>query len=128
MSEELKPCPFCGEYPDKSCVIGEYNESGLYIRLQCPNADKECLACGPWVLYLGDSTDEEDMFKQASEAWNTRHDPGELPEWLKEAIENEILGNIVIGSKYNGTRYAVHDSKIKALQWVLSLLKPEENK
>lgn len=96
MTDESIPCPFCGS----TDIETFYNKTGV--------DHLTCQYCGA-----------------TAKDWNTRHESGELPEWLKEAIENEILGNIVIGSKYNGTRYAVHDSKIKALQWVLSLRKPE---
>ena len=56
MSEELKPCPFCG----KSWLAAEkisYSADGFAYRVEC-----ECTARGAWA-----ETEE-----QAIEAWNTR--------------------------------------------------------
>jgi len=65
---------------------------------------------------------------EAIAAWNSRSEPignpDELPEWLKDAIENEILGHIALMKSNNGVRYVINESKVKALEWVLSLHKP----
>ena len=72
------PCPWCGAVPGIDDVIGEYNEGGLCIRLRCPNGDQECMAEGPWTIYLGESLSPEDLFKEAVIPWNTRHESGKL--------------------------------------------------
>ena len=57
MSEELKPCPFCG---GKGCQES-YEENGWIIFYV------ECESCGA-------STSSGSEFDEAIEKWNTRYD------------------------------------------------------
>ena len=54
MSEELKPCPFCGK-SDLDSVYSDENSAAYWI---------ECITCG-FVLIEGDKI-------QADKAWNKR--------------------------------------------------------
>lgn len=56
MSEELKPCPFCGGEPE---LISEYNGEPVLVHKIC------CTNCGVWLDWHGC---KEDVI----EAWNTR--------------------------------------------------------
>lgn len=103
--DELKPCPFCG------CneIIGNQ-----YI-----NRDmQDCYA-----IYCSncDATIRGYTESEVIEAWNTRHDPDELPEWVKEAIEKafEETGYLYRDIDDDGSLYAM------LRQEILTLRKPE---
>ena len=64
MTEQLKPCPFCGsqpivETPDLS------NEGGGWTRIFCVN-----MRCSTTVDLI--NSDERDHLAKAINAWNTR--------------------------------------------------------
>ena len=94
MSEELKPCPFCGS----TDIETFYNKTGV--------DHLTCQYCGA-----------------AAKDWNTRHEPGELPQWAIDAIEKEIFG---LWEEYAKTGITRLDACARKLEWVLSLRKTEE--
>lgn len=93
MSEELKPCPFCGN--DAIRIMREG-----YV-------DPEFVGCPKCDVFM------------RPRRWNARHEPDELPEWVKEAIENEV------GQNLNKRSQLFYCGFVQALNWVLSLRKPE---
>ena len=99
MNNELLPCPFC-----KSTRTKVWFESDHYYHVRCMT----CFAQGPT-----ENTDQE-----AISAWNTRHESGEFPGWLKDKIEDMKLN---IASDKNPFVMAYYD----ALKWVLSLKRDE---
>ena len=98
MSEELKPCPFCG---GKSIMNG-------YRFIFCSD-------CRAIIDHLCNQ-------ENGITAWNRRAEPEELPEWVKTAIRIEIGGLI---EHLGESGYAEHT--VDALNWVLSLRKPEDD-
>lgn len=56
------------------------------------------------------------------EALNTRYEPDELPEWVKKEIKGRLYENVTI---MDATHPRIQVD-IAALNWVLSLRKPEE--
>ena len=62
MNEELKPCPFCGNW----CLVPGYDVAGKFVRCN------ECGATGPRVKFDGDLEDEKEI-----EAWNRRANDGD---------------------------------------------------
>lgn len=58
MSEQLKPCPFCGYYPTVSSVVFSLSLFGFGKQIKC----QQCDACGPLRISL----------KRAVDAWNMR--------------------------------------------------------
>lgn len=106
MTEELKPCPFCDITPLHIDLIVDPQWAGSYVL--CGN----CGARGP----CGPHGSEDWVIKQ----WNARHEPDELPEWVKEAIENEV------GQNLNKRSQLFYCGFVQALNWVLSLRKPEK--
>jgi Lar family restriction alleviation protein len=65
MSEELKPCPFCGSTDEEVWQVDEY--------VKC----NDCEAEGPWSFEQGET--------EAVELWNRRADPLErLEAWRME--------------------------------------------
>lgn len=110
MMEELKPCPCCGHPAE---IWEDCDDAGItFYNVGCSH----CTIGTDWLYKRDDCISH----------WNARRESGEFPEWVKEAIDNEMLGHIAARTKYNGIRAVIHDSKIKALEWVLSLRKPEE--
>lgn len=108
---DLKPCPFCGssgvialEYYDGFCIM-------------CSNCEIQ--------------TSREFSKTLVIEKWNTRHEPignsDELPEWLEDAIVNQIdVYDTVLSIQLAEVHERDTRSQIEALYWVLSLKKPEE--
>jgi len=76
MSEELKPCPFCGGHPtpDYSAIIGEDK-----YHFHCQSAD-----CPAWPNVSGDTEES------AIAAWNTRADTALIE------VERDAAGNVLI--------------------------------
>lgn len=109
MSEELKPCPFCGN----DCILvyeeGDYGYSEVV----------KCQKCGIQFILPGETN------QNTINAWNTRHESGELPQWAIDAIEKEIFG---LWEEYAKTGITRLDACARKLEWVLSLRNPEENK
>lgn len=110
MTEELKSCPFCGgdaEY--------DYDIEVVYC--------KNCRIC------YAASNDET-----AIQLWNTRHESGELPEWLVERIQQ--IRSDIHKRKYsewqykfisNSEQFKFVNAEIDAyLGYVLSLRKGDE--
>lgn len=66
MSEELKPCPFCGEPPMLNATRSPVNLNGTaYI---------DCLNCNASMFrgFLLEKKGQEKAEKLLSKAWNTR--------------------------------------------------------
>lgn len=105
MTEELKPCEHCGN-PAK--WIQEIHQSPDSVRL----GYIRCSAC---EIRTGSMLTKS----EAIAAWNRREpigNPDELPEWLKEKIEERIK----ILNKAS-KRYNVDINRIDELRWILSL-------
>lgn len=102
MTDELKPCPFCGGE-------GQISPDG---EVYC----KDCGCCPDW--------DENDPI----ENWNTRHESDELPEWVKEAIEDMIqcIFDIMSTNPQGYVKNCELLSKVHVLERVHSLRKPED--
>lgn len=65
----LLSCPFCGSYPRVTHRAGGRAESPFLCFIAC--------ACGGHSTrahQIGHGTSEEEAFRDASEAWNRRHD------------------------------------------------------
>jgi hypothetical protein len=120
MIEELKPCPFCSApipYPD---WIFWYPGVPNFIKLlylryygvayECPL----CESVGP----------RRATFQEAKEAWNTRADPQEIPDWLVDAINTR---RFELEKQFNGNRLSPAYLKAEELIEVL-ILKPEVRK
>lgn len=106
MSEEieLKECPFCGS---DNIEIRVWQPSGYSI----------------WCLNCEAQTSREFAKTLSIERWNTRHESGELPGWLKIYIGFKLEYIDVpdgICNYCEGYRQAMTD--------VLSMKKPEEHK
>lgn len=83
MSEELMPCPFCGE--DAAILDGKSDS----CRVRCESCGTE----GRPSFFNGDSQDEIDIAEEeARYGWNTRSTPkqGEAVCWIDESHLNEL--------------------------------------
>lgn len=107
MSEELKPCPFCGDDPEIELIQSIFGDSDWMII--CP----KCLI-KMW---------DEDKATVIA-AWNTRVEPDIFPQWAIEAIDKEISS---LWEEYAKTGITRLDACARKLEWVLSLLKPENS-
>jgi hypothetical protein len=127
----LKQCPFCKaaqDYPDGpdywNIICGDKDEdSGWSAQYQCSN----CCASGP---HVSGYADEESAIDAAIEAWNTRVESRELPEWVKNEIQTEIETIKIetikrFGADHRGYVDENTMCEIAALIWVLSLKNPE---
>lgn len=74
MSDELKPCPFCGARA--ACSVGNASFSG--VELMGAGTDRPYVWCGT----CGSSGSFEDTDAKAVAAWNTRADPAAIREAL----------------------------------------------
>ena len=70
MTDELKPCPFCGD--ESSVQTSGIKPNSYQYMVMC----RSCNACKGW----------KNTYDEALTAWNTRHESDELPEWLKKSI------------------------------------------
>lgn len=61
MSDELKPCPFCGNYAVETDVDGDMNTLSVHCNL--------CGARGPTVEWVKLT---REVFNKAEEEWNIR--------------------------------------------------------
>ncbi len=77
MSEEIKPCPFCG---GKAEMI---LHSNWYGYIECCN--DECLACGP----MGDTE------KEAIQNWNQRPYDFDMPAIVKKVQQLEAENKLI---------------------------------
>ncbi len=68
-----------------------------------------CGACNGW----------KDTVDEAIAAWNIRNESDELPEWVKNAIENEV------GQNLNKRSQLFYCGFVQALNWVLTLRRGE---
>lgn len=100
MSDELKPCPFCGN--DAIRIMREG-----YV-------DPEFVGCPKCDVFM------------RPRRWNARHEPDELPEWAIEGIRMRIEQNKtnIACSIDTDSRRRWSDENI-ILNMVLSLRKPE---
>ena len=128
MTDELKPC--CDYTTDIRCIFYESDEFGtrcrMHMGVQNPNYDDEVIRPKSCNMHF---TREE--MQRVIAAWNNRHESGELPEWLKEKINERI--NFV--DKQLVELRDIHDTSDddqhlyilrSAMNWVLSLRKEEE--
>lgn len=121
MSDVLLPCPFCGvklkiiiSQRWKGGQLGTFTvKSGV-----CEYCDRE------WEICVDDSSNEiysiarVDIFKIISES---RQESGELPGWLKQAIETRIeMFQAYIDKLPQG------EDIIEELNYILSRKPPEE--
>lgn len=110
MTDELKPC-MCGGTAKYDIItrydIGAYGSGSRYFEYRVI-----CEKCG-----IRTETYNESEKLIPITVWNTRSELDTLPEWAKEAIMAELNDN--------RTRYE-DDYYCDALNWVLSLRKPEE--
>lgn len=103
--ENLLPCPFCG------CTFTPY-PLGNELAISHPNDD--CILSEFTISY-----------NKYVKKWNTHHDSGKLPEWLKTAIKKKIEN---IKENLNGSSGPLRlasEYKKSGLDWVLSLKPPE---
>lgn len=70
MSEELKPCPFCGSNAEVAVIAGD-----AYV---------ECLGCSAEIS-MGASEDYTADIRGITERWNSRSDPSQAR--LSEAVK-----------------------------------------
>jgi hypothetical protein len=105
---ELKPCPFCGSVPN----IEQKLWGWMIYCTKCECVYKNCNINPPMR--------EETIIK-----WNTRQESEEIPEWLKHDIKQHLY---FIRHVKNPRTMTVEESMgyVEALEWVLSLKKPEE--
>lgn len=102
MTEELKPCAHCGHPAE---MWEDCDDSGIpFYNIGCSN----CTIGTDWLYH------RDDCIK----AWNSRHDPVELPEWAKVAIEKEIFR---LWAEYAKTGIPRLDACARKLEWVLTL-------
>ena len=101
MSEELKPCPFCGSDEIETF----YNRSVV--------DHYTCQYCGA-----------------SAKNWNSRHESDELPEWVRKAIETKIEKGREKQDKITRVGPSIERefwyNIIEALKWVLSIRRGEE--
>ena len=86
MSDDLKPCPFCGGYAVSSCEDRE----GNHVFWSC---EVFCVDCNASISrYCGPNSDgnENDADAEVREEWNRRVDPLEA-EALAEKAERDVL-------------------------------------
>lgn len=111
MTDELKPCPFCG-----NVAYIEHDEMMGY-RVKCSN----------WKNCDAHRTSFEYDQSVAIAAWNARHESDTLPSWAIEAIaaKRKVLDQH-IGNEY--VKNTFECGQDAALKWCLSCRKPEEKK
>ena len=101
MSEELKPCPFCGSDEIETF----YNRSMV--------DHYTCQYCGA-----------------SAKNWNSRYESDELPEWVVNKLNDSIVDCGLLEAELkddNDIEEAVRvGRRANTLRWVLSLRKPEE--
>ncbi len=103
MTDELKPCPFCGTIARAKAILSGESAWEIYCNnIQCPR----------YEFHVTE--------KDAIAAWNTRHESDTLPEWLGIILHNKLLEQTHTPvNSYSSGFYT-------ALSWVLSLRKPED--
>lgn len=93
MSEELKPCPFCG---GSDQFVERYDYCSCFV--QCDGGDSEGMAClcrGP--VSLQDSDDEEIPGHDAAiRAWNRRQASFQkrVSKWMGQCFLPSLYGNM----------------------------------
>lgn len=96
MSEELKPCPFCGGEVVVKAVNKNY---GLAIRCQCSKCNARTEEYCPDTNKEDDTLENiEECKKRAIEAWNRRANDGKDDDWhhrgLGRAVEIVKRGGV----------------------------------
>lgn len=77
MSEELKPCPFCG---CKNIIVRKYTAvAGVHYYVQCDSTNGGC----------GANIDSRTTKKSAVEAWNKRTDEVRHGEWIDVPLNSD---------------------------------------
>lgn len=120
MTEELKPCPFCGgngKLIESHRYDASVDSTPPHWKISC-----ECIGCNGAAINIWRQTPED-----AITAWNTRHEPYELPEWLIKEVRAQIdaIIGIHFGGRYSNQKTLKRNGRIEALEWVLSLRKSE---
>lgn len=87
MSEELKPCPFCGGIPVTGCADpGAPYPGGIYY-IACEN--EECCLSDVSVTKKAHASDEQATMRFLANAWNTPYEP-QRTEREKPAIQHGV--------------------------------------
>jgi Lar family restriction alleviation protein len=105
MTDELKPCPFCGASVSIRREGHQWDTEPCYIG---------CHTCGLFVQLF----DKPESRELTIAAWNLRHESDTLPVWAIEAIDRCLL--------LDGKTVAYQSGVLDTLDWVLALRKPEE--
>ncbi len=112
MSEQLLPCPFCGNQP----WLDDDMETGGQV--ECANS--KCLVC-PSIFY--DNEENSSGIDLATEAWNTRY--------IAKPSETDIIEAIRSISKPLGYAIGVHgslrrDIDLIAVAWIAGAISPTD--
>jgi hypothetical protein len=105
MINDLKPCPLCKSEAYVSTISHECEPDGYGV---------DCSVCGCQV-------NEYETIEQAIAAWNTRVESNEIPDWLKEKIDQGIEYGKVNEHTHDRYKYLK-----ESLKWVLSLRRDSE--
>jgi hypothetical protein len=127
MSEELKPCPFCGERHDLEVqYIDRRDREGQPVCIKCG----KCGCSGPWDYCSSPAPSELEEFAAASKLWNARHESDELPVWFVNRIKtiisdvhDDLNKNLELNFITGRTDDAIRQCDL--LNFILTLRKPE---
>lgn len=111
MTDELKPCAHCGNAEIKPMHVCNSNRPLYRVK---------CYKCG-----MQTNLDDKD---KVIAAWNIRHESDELPEWVRDKIEDMIqsIFDIMSTNPQGYVKNCELLSKVHVLERVHSLRKPEE--
>ena len=103
--EELKPCPCCGHPAE---IWEDCDDAGItFYSVGCSH----CTIGTDWLYKRDDCISH----------WNARSEPDELPEWVLK-----LLRDTMYLFKPTDTP-EFREGYVAAVEWFLSLRKPEEN-
>lgn len=120
MSEELKPCPFCG---GEACYIATEEGFTAYLRIGC----KTCWAKSNPVRYrtyyngLDDEKNPippESMKKEAAATWNRRDDADRIAELERQnaELEEKVQAVAIAENALNETNMALSAQNARLLE------------